>query len=61
MLAKPYVVDSAVQAVINHLAESEKRFAQRTPAEFIDSRPLSAIDRSGYIDRLYAAHDFKAK
>ena len=61
MPAKPYVVDSAVQAVINHLAESDKRFAQRTPAEFIDSRPLSEIDRSGYIDRLYAAHDSKAK
>ena len=56
MPAKPYAVDSAVQAVINHLTESDKRYAQRSPAEFIDSRPLSEIDRSGYIDRLYAGH-----
>ena len=54
MPAKPYAVESAVQAVINHLAEFDKRYAQRSRAEFIDSRPLSEIDRSGYIDRLYA-------
>jgi NitT/TauT family transport system substrate-binding protein len=54
MPAKPCAVESAVQAVINHLAESDKRYAQRSPAEFIDSRPLTEIDRSGYIDRLYA-------
>jgi ABC-type nitrate/sulfonate/bicarbonate transport system substrate-binding protein len=56
MPAKPYAVDSAVQAVINHLTESDKRYAQRSPAEFIDSRQLSEIDRRGYIDRLYAGH-----
>jgi len=54
MPAKPYAVDSAVQAVLNHLAESDKRYAQRSPAEFVDARPLSEIDRSGYIDRLYS-------
>ncbi len=51
---KPYAVESAVQAVINHLAEQQPRYAQRKPAEFIDSGPLSEIDRSGFIDRLYA-------
>jgi NitT/TauT family transport system substrate-binding protein len=50
---KPYAVESAVQAVINHLAERETRYAQRKPAEFIDSGPLSELDRSDFIDRLY--------
>jgi len=56
MPAKPYAVDSAVQAVINHLAEADKRYAQRSPAEFVDARPLYELDRSGYIDRLYSQH-----
>lgn len=51
--AKPYAVESAVQAVINDLAERDPRFAQRKPAEFIESGPLSELDKSGYIDRLY--------
>ncbi len=53
MPAKPYAVESAVQAVINHLAEREPRYGQHKPAEFIDSGPLSELDRSGFIDRLY--------
>jgi len=54
MPAKPYAVESAVQAVLEHLAEGQPRFAQHKPAEFIDARILSEIDQSGYIDRLYA-------
>ena len=54
MPAKPYAVESAVQAVLEHLAEGQPRFAQHKPAEFIDARILSEIDKSGYIDRLYA-------
>lgn len=50
---KPYASESAVQAVINHLAERDARFAQHKPTEFIDSGPLSELDRSGFIDRLY--------
>lgn len=53
MPAKPYAVESAVQAVLEHLTESQPRFAQHRPAEFIDARLLSEIDKSGYIDRLY--------
>lgn len=53
MPAKPYAVESAVQAVLNHLAEGQPRFAQYKPAEFIDARVLSEIDKSGYIDKLY--------
>ena len=53
MPAKPYAVESAVQAVLDHLAESQPRFAQYKPAEFIDARLLSEIDKSGYIDKLY--------
>ena len=51
---KPYATESAVQATLNHLAERDTRFAPRKPAEFIDSGPLSELDRSGFIDRLYA-------
>jgi NitT/TauT family transport system substrate-binding protein len=54
MPAKPYAVDSAVQAVINHLAEGDPKYAKFRPAEFIESGPLAELDKSGYIDRLYA-------
>jgi NitT/TauT family transport system substrate-binding protein len=53
MPAKPYAVESAVQAVLDHLAEAQPRFAQYKPAEFIDGRILGEIDKSGYIDKLY--------
>ncbi len=53
MPAKPYAVESAVQAVLDHLTESQSRFAQHRPAEFIDARLLTEIDKSGYVDRLY--------
>src|SRR5713226_3299791 len=50
---KPYASESAVQAVINHLAERDPRFGQHKPAEFIDSAPLAELDRNGFIDQLY--------
>jgi NitT/TauT family transport system substrate-binding protein len=53
MPAKPYAVESAVQAVLDHLSEGQPRFAQHKPAEFVDARILTEIDKSGYIDRLY--------
>ena len=53
MPAKPYAVESAVQAVLDHLSETQPRFAQYRPSEFIDSRLLAELDKSGYIDRLY--------
>ena len=46
-------MESAVQAVLDHLTEGQPRFAQHRPGEFIDARLLSEIDKSGYIDRLY--------
>ncbi len=52
--SKPYLSTAAVQGVLNHLAESDRHYANYKPAEFIDSGPLSDLDRSGYIDRLYA-------
>jgi hypothetical protein len=61
MPAKPFAVESAVQAVINHLAEGDPRFAKHKPAEFIESGPLAELDRSGYIDRLYTGQDTKSK
>lgn len=51
--AKPYVSEAAVQAVLNQLAETDSRYAQRKPAEFTYLGALSDLDRSGYIDRLY--------
>ena len=51
---KPYTTESAVQATLNHLAERDARFALRKPAEFIEPGPLAELDRSGFIDRLYA-------
>ena len=59
--AKPYAVDTAVQAVINHLAESDARFAQYKPADFIEAGPLVELDKSGFIDRLYAGQQSKGK
>ena len=60
MPAKPFAVDSAVQAVINHLAEGDPKFAKYKPAEFIESGPLADWTR-GSSDRLYAAQDTKNK
>ena len=42
-----------MQAVLDHLAESQPKYAQYKPSEFIDARTLSEIDKSGYIDKLY--------
>ncbi len=53
MPAKPYAVESAVQAVLDHLASGNPKYAQYKPGEFIDSRTLTEIDKSGYIDKLY--------
>jgi len=53
MPAKPYAVESAVQAVLNHLAEGDPKYAKYKPADFIDTAPLAELDKSGYIDRLY--------
>lgn len=61
MPAKPYAVESAVQAVLEHLTEGQPRFAQYRPADFIDARILSEIDKSGYIDKLYAGYESKGR
>jgi len=53
MPAKPYAVDSAVQAVITHLAEVDAKYAKFKPADFIDSSSWAELDKSGYIDKLY--------
>ena len=54
MPAKPYAVESAVQAVLDHLTETQPKFAQYKPTDFIDARTLTEIDKSGFIDKLYA-------
>ena len=37
MPVKPYAVESAVQAVLDHLAESQPKYSQYKPGEFIDA------------------------
>lgn len=59
--SKPYASEPAVQAVLNHLSEGEPRYAQHKPAEFIESGPLLELDRSGYIDALYAGQESRGK
>jgi NitT/TauT family transport system substrate-binding protein len=54
--SKPYAVESAVQAVINHLADGDPKYAKFKPADFIDSSSWAELDKSGYIDKLYAGH-----
>jgi hypothetical protein len=61
MPAKPFAVESAVQAVIHHLAEGDPRFAKYKPADFVESGPLGQLDRTGYIDRLYSGQETKAR
>jgi hypothetical protein len=41
--------------------EGDAKFAKTKPANFIESGPLAELDRSGYIDRLYAGQDLKAR
>jgi hypothetical protein len=41
--------------ISRHLAEGDPRFAKYKPADFVDAGPLTEIDKSGYIDRLYAS------
>jgi NitT/TauT family transport system substrate-binding protein len=53
MPSKPYAVESAVQAVINHLAEGEPKYGKFKPADFVDSSAWSELDKSGFIDKLY--------
>jgi len=43
-----------VQAVLDHLTETQPKFAQYKPTDFIDARTLTEIDKSGFIDKLYA-------
>jgi ABC-type nitrate/sulfonate/bicarbonate transport system substrate-binding protein len=59
--AKPYAVETAVQAVINHLAETDAKFAQYKPADFIEAGPIAELDKSGFIDRLYASQETKGR
>ena len=61
MPAKPFVVESAVQAVLNHLAEGDPKYAKHKPTEFIEPGPLADLGRSGYIDGLYAGQDKKTR
>jgi hypothetical protein len=61
MPAKPFAVESAVQAVLNHLAEGNPKLAKYRPADFVESGPLAEMDRSGYVDRLYAGQGTKAR
>jgi ABC-type nitrate/sulfonate/bicarbonate transport system substrate-binding protein len=58
---KPYASEPAVQGVLNHLAQSDSRYAQHKPSEFIDATFVTKLDHSGYIDRLYGGQQIKGK
>jgi hypothetical protein len=61
MPAKPYAVESAVQAVINHLADGDSKYRNFKPADFIDSGPIAELDKTGTIDRLYTTSEVKGR
>ena len=54
MPAKPYAVESAVQAVLDHLAEGQPKYrAVQTRRVHRRAHCSREIDKSGYIDKLY--------
>jgi hypothetical protein len=59
--AYPKIQKSNLRGKIKNSRDSvsekrDPRLAQHKPAEFIESGPLAELDRSGYIDRLYATN-----
>jgi len=42
-----------IQRVLDQIAESDSRLKLQSRKQFIDTRLLSELDRSGFIDGLY--------
>lgn len=50
---KPYPTLEGIQRVLDQIAESDPKAKSAKPEQFIDTRLLSELDRSGFIDGLY--------
>ena len=50
---KPYPSLEGIQRVLDQIAESDPKAKSAKPEQFVDTRLLSELDRSGFIDRLY--------
>ena len=50
---KPYPSLEGIQRVIDQIADSDLKVKTAKPDQFVDTRILSDLDRSGFIDALY--------
>lgn len=50
---KPYPTLEGIQRVLDQIAESDPKAKVAKPEQFVDTRLLSELDRSGFIDGLY--------
>lgn len=50
---KPYPSVKGMQLVINEVASRNPAARNATPEQFLDTRLIEQVDRSGFIDRLY--------
>ena len=50
---KPYPSLEGIQRVLDQIAESDPKAKTAKPEQFVDTRLLSELDRSGFIDSLY--------
>ena len=50
---KPYPSLAGIQRVLDQIAENDPKAKNARPEQFIDTRLLSELDRSGFIDGLY--------
>ena len=50
---KPYPTLEGIQRVLDQIAESDPKAKTAKPEQFVDTRLLAELDRSGVIDGLY--------
>lgn len=50
---KPYPTLEGIQRVLDQIAEGDSKANTAKPEQFVDTRLLSELDRSGFIDGLY--------
>lgn len=52
-LTKPCPTIDGIKTILNDLADQIPAAKTADPKEFVDTRFLEKLDKSGYIDRLY--------
>ena len=52
-LTKPYPTIDGIKTILNDLIDQIPAAKTADPKDFVDTRFLEELDRSGYIDRLY--------